>query len=227
VWVLGARVVARWPRDGSAVEPALARAGLPMMWVLLMQALSQWIVLAAISGTVSAAELGAFRVAAQLAGLVATVTMATEFYVAPRMAGDFRAGRPDLAWRRYRRGTLAMLALAAPVLGVAFLAPGLALELAFGPEFRVAATSLAIIAVAQLVNTARGPLGAMLSMSGNDRVQFWMTVGGLAIVLLLSATLIPRYGLEGAALAYSAPFIFRSIVGAILVRRLIPRERAP
>jgi O-antigen/teichoic acid export membrane protein len=222
VWWIAWRTARQWPADGAPVERALLLAGLPMMTVLFLQAFSQWFVLAKLALHVPSADVGAFRVAAQVAGVVATVTMATEFYVAPRMAGDFRAGRTDLAWRRHRRGTLAMIALAAPVLLVAFAFPTPFLTLAFGPEFAAGATALSIIAIGQLVNVLRGPLGALLSMSGNDRIQLWLTLGGLALVLGLGFTLIPRYGITGAAIAYTAPFLFRSLAGAWLARRAIP-----
>jgi O-antigen/teichoic acid export membrane protein len=223
VWWLVRRTARQWPAEGPKVDRALLLAGLPMMTVLFLQTFSQWFVLAKLALHVPSADVGAFRVAAQVAGVVATVTMATEFYVAPRMAGDFRAGRPDLAWRRHRRGTLAMIALAAPILLVAFFLPTPFLTIAFGPEFAAGAAALSIIAIGQLVNVLRGPLGALLSMSGNDRIQLWLTLGGLALVLGLGFILIPRYGITGAAIAYTAPFLFRSLAGAWLARRAIPK----
>lgn len=223
-WLFGLRTVRRWPAGGPPVPRALFAAGLPITAVLSIQAFSQWLVLAQLSATATSADVGAFRVAAQVAGVVATITMTTELYVAPQMAGDLRTGRYDLLWRRQRRGTIAMLLLASPVLLVSLFAPSAFLGLLFGPEFLAGATALSIVAFAQLVNTARGPLGALLSMSGNDRWQLALTVGGLLLVLVLSFTLSPRHGVTGAGIAYAAPFIFRSVVGWILARRLIPRE---
>lgn len=223
-WVIALQTVRRWPADGPRPARALFAAGLPITLVFSIQAFSQWLVLAQLSATATSADVGAFRVAAQVAGVVATITMTTELYVSPQMAGDLRTGRYDLLWRRQRRGTIAMLVLASPVLLVSLFAPSAFLGLLFGPEFVAGATALSIVAVAQLVNTARGPLGALLSMSGHDRWQLGITLAGLAIVLLLSFTLIPRYGITGAGIAYAAPFIFRSVVGWIIVRRLIPRH---
>lgn len=221
-WLIALRTVRRWPADGPQPERALYAAGLPFTVILSIQAFSQWFVLAQLSATATSADVGAFRVAAQVAGVVATITMTTELYVAPQMAGDLRTGRYDLLWRRQRRGTLAMLVLSAPILLVSLFAPSPFLRLLFGPEFAAGAAALSIVAFAQLVNVARGPLGALLSMSGHDRWQLAMTLGGLAIVLALGFTLIPRYGVTGAGIAYAAPFIFRSVVGWVIVRRLIP-----
>lgn len=224
-WLLLRPTLRAWPPAGDPVEPGLLASGLPFMAILFLQVFSEWIILAQVQVTAGAADVGAFRVAFQVAGLVSMIITTTEAYVAPRLAGDFRAGRPDLAWQRHRRGTIMMMLLAAPVLAVALLAPGRLLGLAFGPEFTGAATALAILAAGQLVNVARGPLGSMLLMAGHDRVQLALTVGGLAIVLVASFTLIPRYGITGAAIAQVAPLLFRSIAGYILARRLIPRTR--
>jgi|GEM_PF-1028934 len=221
-WLFAIRTVRHWPVGGLAPPRHLYGAGLPLMTIFSIQAFSQWFVLAQLSATTTSADVGAFRVAAQVAGVVATITMTTELYVAPQMAGDLRTGRYDLLWRRQRRGTIAMLALSAPILLVSLFAPSPFLRLLFGPEFVAGATALSIVAFAQLVNTARGPLGALLSMAGLDRWQLAITLGGLAIVLLFGFTLIPRYGVTGAGIAYAAPFIFRSVVGWFLARRLIP-----
>jgi O-antigen/teichoic acid export membrane protein len=227
VWWLSARFVRSWPRGGPAPDPRLRLAGLSMMSVLFLQTFTQWFVLAQLSATGTSDEVGVFRVAAQVAGIVATITQTTEFYVAPRMAGDFRAGRHDLAWRRQRRGTVAMLLLSAPVLLVAFLAPSAFLGLLFGPEFVAGATALSIVAFAQLVNALRGPIGAFLSMSGNDHWQLGLTIASVALAVGLGLWLIPAMGVTGAAIAYASAFLLRSIGSAIVAWRLVPRHAAP
>jgi O-antigen/teichoic acid export membrane protein len=223
-WLLMARTLRTWPAGGTPPNRALTLAGLPIMSVLFLQIFSDWFLLAKISAVAGAAEVGAFRVAIQITGIVTTLIATTELYVGARLAGDFRINRPDLAWKRHRRATVLMAVVAAPPLLLFILAPEPLLGLLFGEAFTSAATALAIMAAGQLIAVARGPLGAMLTMSGNDRTQLYLTLAGLAVTLTLAFLLIPQYGLTGAALAQVAPIALRSIAGFFIARRLIPRE---
>jgi O-antigen/teichoic acid export membrane protein len=226
-WLLMAPALRSWPAGGTPPGRALTLAGLPIMSVLFLQIFSDWFLLAKISAVAGAADVGAFRVAIQVTGIVTTLISTTELYVGARLAGDFRTGRPDLAWKRHRRATALMAAVAVPPLLLFLLVPGPLLGFLFGADFTGAATALAIMAGGQLIAVARGPLGSMLTMSGNDRTQLYLTLGGLALVMLLAFLLIPRYGLTGAAIAQVAPIAFRSIAGFFIARRLIPTTPPP
>jgi O-antigen/teichoic acid export membrane protein len=206
--------------------PALLLAGLPLMANMFLQLFSDWFILAQLSSSASPADAGAYRVTQQIITIFLTIMTTSEAYVGARIAGDFRIGRPDLAWGRHRRATFLMLALALPVLLVCLLAPAWLLATAFGPAFVPAATALAIMAAAQIVNIGRGPMGAMLTMAGHNRLQLNMTVAGLALGVTASFLLIPRFGLTGAAIAQVLPILTRSILGYAAGRRLIPRVPA-
>ena len=71
----------------------------------------------------------------------------------------------------------------------------------FGPDFVSGWPVLVIGAVGQLVNCGVGSVGYLLLMSGNQkrliRVQFAMTI----VSVVTNITLIPTFGLVGAALA--------------------------
>ena len=210
-----------WGAPASIAMPDYLRAGLPIMAIAFLQTFSEWLLLAQISAKASSVEVGAFRVAFQVLTVTTLVLATGESYVAPKLAGDFRAGNIDRMWQRHRRATVLMLLLAAPLLLVAMVAPEWLMVTAFGPEFAVAAVPLAIMALGQFFNVLRGPLGAMLLMTGNEGVLLKITIGGLALLLVLSFVLIPRFGLVGAAIAYSAAIILRSVVGYVVARRLL------
>ncbi|MBS3961352.1 MAG: oligosaccharide flippase family protein, partial [Sandarakinorhabdus sp.] len=193
-WSLVRPIMRRWPRTDVPIDPLLLRAGFPMMGSLFLQIFSDWIILAAVSADASAAEAGAFRVAIQIVTIVLTLISTTELFIAARLAGDFRAGRPDLAWKRHRRASILMVAIAMPLVAIMVLFPAQLLGGAFGPEFVIAAPALAIMAGGQFVVALRGPIGAMLSMSGNEPAQLKLTVAGFVLLLVLAYILIPIYG---------------------------------
>lgn len=229
-WILLGPRVRRWPagaRLPRGQRRALLAAGIPLMGSLFLQVFSDWFVLARIGAVAGAADTGAFRVAVQIITIIAMLVSTTESYVAAFIAGDFRAGRPDLAWRRHRRATLLMLVLTAPAFAILFAVPRPLLELAFGPGFAVAATALVIMTGGQLFNVLSGPLGMMLVMSGRHQALFMLTLGGLALLVVLAWWLVPIYGLAGAAIAQASAVVFRTTIGYGYARLRIPARAEP
>ncbi len=230
VWAMLAPRLRRWAVDGgdgggtSIFPPQLLLAGLPVMGSLFLQLFADWMLLARLSSTMGAAETGAFRVAIQVITVITTLVATTESFVSAEIAAEFRSGRPDRAWAIHRRATLLMLGLTAPVLLLLWMAPGRLLGLLFGPGFAIAGPAIVVLAIGQLGNVLRGPLGAMLVMSGNQRVDLWLTIGGLVLTIGLALMLIPAQGLVGAAIAQVSGLLFRAGVGYLVARRLIPRQ---
>jgi O-antigen/teichoic acid export membrane protein len=74
-------------------------------------------------------------------------------------------------------------------------------RLIFGPEFNSGYLTLIILLIGQLMNASMGSVGLLLSMTGHERE----TARGVAVAavsnLILNLSLIPNYGMEGAALA--------------------------
>ena len=225
-WLFLRSRMRRWPKNGTAAMPrTLLIAGMPLMGSLFLQLFSDWFILARISAYAGAADTGAFRVSVQIITIISIVVATTESYIAAYFAGDFRARRPDLAWKRHNRSTLLMLLMTGPAFVLIFAIPGLLLDTAFGAEFAVAATALVIMAVGQLFNVLRGPLGSLLAMSGHQNGLFMLTMGGLVLSVACAWLLIPLYGLLGAAIAQASAIVFRSVAGYAYARWIIPSRR--
>ncbi len=212
-------------RAWAAAEPVDLRplqiAGLPLMAAGMLQAFGDWFALAAVGREVGAAEAGAFRIVAQIMLLFGMLVAVSEGWIAARVASDLRVGDAAAAWRRHRRATMTTAAMASPVLAVTILAPGWILGTLFGPEFTVAATALVIMAFGQLANVSFGPNGTMLTMSGHGQRVLIITAATTAMLVILAFLLLPRFGLEGAAGAYTGALLLRKVLMAIAARRAI------
>jgi len=220
------RIARSWGARADVRHLNFLVIGLPLLALSFLQIFSEWVLLARISATSTAAEVGAFRVAYQVMTIAMVVGATAASYVSPKIAADFRAGRLDLMWQRHRRATVLMLCLAGPFLLLSLLVPEALMRVAFGPEFVIAATALSIMAIGQIVSIATGPIGALMIMAGLEKEQLFVTVAGLLLLLVLSFTLVPRFGLTGAAIAYSAPIILRTLVFHVMARRMLP-DRPP
>jgi len=71
----------------------------------------------------------------------------------------------------------------------------------FGNQFAAGSGALMILALSQMVNSASGPAGYMVLMSGRSRMELLNISAALGISVLACFLLIPSYGLIGAALA--------------------------
>lgn len=225
-WWLLAHDTARW--GAPAHDPALRLvvAGIPLMLVTFVHLTADWLLVSMIARHENAASVGAFRVAAQIISIPALVVATAETYYSPWFAGDFRAARPDLAWRRQRRANKTVIIATAPLLVLILLFAEPLLGGIFGPEFAVAAPALQIMVFGQLLNVLTGPIGGMLAMSGRERSLLLLAVCGMVALFTLGSVLVPLIGLKGAAIAWSANILIRSGGAYIIGHRGIPKHAA-
>ena len=121
---------------------------------------------------------------------------------------DDRRGASEI----YRSSTAWLMLVAWPIyISMVVMAP--ALLSVFGDRYRTASTALMILGGAMLVATAIGPIDMVLLMAGRSRWNLINTVIALVVNVGLNLLLIPRWGIAGAATAWSA---------SILVNNLLP-----
>ena len=106
--------------------------------------------------------------------------------------------------------------LAACALILAFGKPLLAL---FGPDFASGYTVMFILAAGMLARAAVGPAERLLNMLGERKQCAAVYAIAFAINLALCVLLIPRIGIEGAAVATSTALIAESIMLYVVAKR--------
>jgi O-antigen/teichoic acid export membrane protein len=90
----------------------------------------------------------------------------------------------------------------------------------FGTEFSNGAAALMILAVGQVFNNATGSANTVLLMSGHSRLVMTNTVVMGVALLAVTATVIPFWGINGAAIAASTTFVLTNVIRVIQVWRL-------
>jgi O-antigen/teichoic acid export membrane protein len=71
----------------------------------------------------------------------------------------------------------------------------------FGPAFETGQHALLILASAQLLNIAFGPVGLVSIMTGNERINTFFAIGKILLNIILNLIFVPYWGLNGTALA--------------------------
>jgi O-antigen/teichoic acid export membrane protein len=133
------------------------------------------------------------------------------------------APRPGRAVLRYTAGTLAYGAVAA--LGLSTLAPPLIER--FLPAYAAAVAPLRILSVALLFRSLNATLAGMIQAAGHFRGLAALAGWNLVFVFALLLAFVPRFGVEGAALALAVGEGVNSLFQAVWVARIVrSQERA-
>jgi O-antigen/teichoic acid export membrane protein len=169
----------------------------------------------------SSAEIGIYRVAAQIAVVSGIVyvsinALATQTFAVQLASDDIQAVR-QTATQSARLAFLASLPL--PVIMLFFGAP--LIGWIFGPEFAAAAPVALVLLVGQMINAGFGTVASLLTVANRGwTVSRWFAHGTAANVVLCFA-LIPVWGMMGAAIAnVSAGLLFNLALWALARREL-------
>lgn len=167
----------------------------------------------------SAEEVGVYSVLTTLLMPATIVSTSIGQMFAPRVSvEDARGDRAALA-AMLKRVTHWNTAVSLPFFAALAVVPVALLSL-FGSAYAAGAAALAVLAIGQLLNTAAGPLGLVINMSGRQYLTMTNNalVAGLNVVGCL--LLIPRFGMTGAAVSTASALLLVNAIKLVEVRLL-------
>ncbi|MCJ2083021.1 lipopolysaccharide biosynthesis protein [Methylobacterium sp. J-090] len=201
----------RWRRWLRACLPIaltdLAGAGFNVVDVVILSALMPP---ATVGLYFAATRIQQFVVFVHFAASAATAQRFTAIHA----AGD-RAGLTDLVRMQANLTLAATIVIGAGVLVAAPLLLGL-----FGPDFRDSLPILAVLVAGSIAASVFGPGEDLLTMLGGEGVCAAITLATLGLAAGLCWTLIPAYGVIGAALAMAVAAAMRGLAMALAVRAI-------
>lgn len=186
--------------------PFLAFAGIgALMWVA--EYIAHNIDLVLVGRMRTLADAGIYGIASRNATVCSTVMISINAFFMPTISSLYSAGRMDDLRALFRKGTLWILIVGAPlaVYAMAFSQP---MMLFFGRGFGAGAWALWLLAAAQLFNQGTGLIGSALLMANRQHSVLVVNILGIGVTFGLCVLLIPVYGLNGAAMAMGASVIF-------------------
>jgi O-antigen/teichoic acid export membrane protein len=93
--------------------------------------------------------------------------------------------------------------------------------LIFGTEFTQGQNALVILSIAQLFNASTGSVGFLLTMTGHEKYITFSVAISAIINALLNTSLIPRWGINGAAIATASTMILVNLLNVIWTKNKI------
>jgi O-antigen/teichoic acid export membrane protein len=171
-------------------------------------------------------DVGIFNIALRISEVISFALVIVNFVLSPVITRLYANGKREqlqnLVTRSARITALIGLLL---VLGVFLFSEQILLL--FGMDFLAGRQALIILCLGQLVNIFCGSVGLLLLMTGNQRFSIYSLGGGTIINILLNIILIPRFGMNGAAIASSAGLITWNIMMYFFVRKRLDIRTTP
>lgn len=168
-----------------------------------------------------AAEVGVYRIAAQVAVLTTILMQILRSLSAPRIAAAYARGDQDGLQAQFVYAGRAMFAaaLAFVVLFAAFGEP--ALVLVFGPDYAASYWPCLALALGALFSSACGLVGVALQVTKYAHLAARSAIIAAVVNVLLNLVLIPLYGATGAAIATSIALVVMQVQQWLIARRVL------
>jgi O-antigen/teichoic acid export membrane protein len=162
------------------------------------------------------ADVGIYSVALATAAFVPVLLKSLNTIFGPVVSELHGKGKLEMVERLYQISTKWCLALTWPLVCVLVVHADDLMRI-FGEDFARGGSALAVLAIGQMVNVAVGSSGQLLIMTGHQRmeVRIQFAAAGVSIVSLL--LLVPRFGVFGAAIAFSLVLALSNLMRLLLV----------
>ena len=173
------------------------------------------------------ADVGQYKVAAQVSLVVAFGLQATKMVVEPYFSRLYNEGEHVKLQRLARGASRLNLAIALAVFTPLILFGADLLHIAFGAGFLAAFAPMLILSVGRLAGSTIGSSGHLLTMAGYHReyARFWIMAACLNVVLNL--VLIPIFGTVGAAISTASTLTLANGLGWWAAKRWIGCDCSP
>ena len=183
----------------------------PFMFVIILQTFMHWMDILMLGYFTNASTVGLYHPAARTAGLLQALLISFISIYAP-MISQFHSEKNILKMNQtYKMVSRWLLIFSIPISIMFILFPENILSL-FGKEYISSANVLIILTISTLLQAIFGAASPTLGMSGFTRLVLINTCLAFILNLGLNYTLIPLYGINGAAYA---TLITLTIVGFI------------
>jgi O-antigen/teichoic acid export membrane protein len=202
--------------------PSLWETAWPFLVVELVQVALLSAPVLVLGAVADAASVSVFSILSRVTMLINTILISVAMIAAPAFASHHRRQEFEALYKVERQTRFLAMAICLPVIVgmVIFVHPLLSL---MGSDAPGADIALFVMSAGQIVNILLPTQDMMLSMTGHGQVLRRLNLQQLLVCCILSASLIPLFGMMGAAIVSAICLIQGRISFAFAVRRVLPQ----
>lgn len=178
----------------------ILKISIPLMFAQSVQFIMAWTDKLMLGNMINSEEVGIYFTAFKLSMFASISLMAINSIAAPKFAEMY--GKNDFLGLKkvVHQSTKMIFWSTLPLIVLFFIFPEFLLGI-FGEQFKVGVTAFIYLSIGKLVSAFSGSVGNLLQMTGKQVVFMNVLVVGAIINVILNLILIPKLGIEGAALA--------------------------
>ena len=195
----------------------LLRFSTPLLLVNFLSLMMMWTDVLMLGYFKQASDVGIYNTAVRTAFFINFIIMSFTSIFTPRISELFSQKKLTELESLFKTVTRWIFTLSIPIFLIIVIFSKQILLL-FGAKFVNGYVSLIILAIAHLVNASVGSVRYILVMSENERLVMYNTVTICILNILLNALLIPKFGMNGAAIATATSIILINIIMLIQVK---------
>ncbi len=197
-------------------QSVILNSSIPMMMSTSVLLIMSWADTLMLGSFCDESQIGIYNVAVKVA-LLASFTLASINSIsAPKISETYNNNDFPAFYKVVSQTTKTIFYTTIPLVAFIFIFPEFILNF-FGKEFLSARFSLFILLFSQLINTMSGSVGVILNMTGKEKVFRNILSIALVINITLNILLIPKFGIEGAAIASATSMIFWNLYSVLYV----------
>lgn len=189
---------------GDEVQPVAVKTILGISFPMLMTSSMQFFVgqtgvmLLAMFRTEG--EVGYYFVADKMASLTSFILTAISIMATPKFSELYHNGKMEELFHVARKSSKLIFWTTMPILLFLVVLGKPVLSLFYGANFSVAYSPMFFLLIGQVVNSISGPTNNFLNMTGHQKVFSKIIFFAALINIGVSWALIPRFGINGAAI---------------------------
>lgn len=195
----------------------MIRESLPMMMTNSLLLISGWVITILLGIWSTQSDVGIYSVVLKISTLSTLMLMSVNSIATPRFAQLHAKGDMD-AFRKFTGQATRVIFYSSFPVFLGILIFNKQLLWLFGEEFEAGSTALLITMTGQFFNVFAGSVGAILNMTGNQRVFRNIVTISTLITVALCFWLIPDYGLTGSAIAGAVFMTLWNVISTIYIR---------
>lgn len=165
-------------------------------------------------------EVSYYSISNNSAFLINFVLWIVSSVYAPYFANLFKENKIKELNKLLKRATIYMLIIAVPVFLIIVIFPNFILSI-FDPDFNGSTSTLLILAFAQLVNVATGPVLFLMNMIGREKELMFIIVITSILSVALGLILVPKYSYLGAAISTAIGLIAQNLTAVYKSKKYI------
>jgi len=196
----------------------LLKISIPLMFAQSVQFIMAWTDKLMLGAMTTPEDVGIYHTAFKLSMFAAVALMSINSIAAPKFAEMF--GKDDMEGLKkvVHQSTKMIFWTSVPLVTIFFIFPEFFLGL-FGEEFKIGIAAFIFLSCGRLISSFSGSVGNILQMTGNQNIYAKILLFGAILNVALNLILIPKYGINGAAIASMSSLIVWNLSMVLVVKK--------